>query len=73
MKLVKTQDQAFMSCQKIKILTIMKTGNTKDEAFQKGEMVLFLDQNHISTLIVGDTVDMCAYFTAEPFLTRVSG
>ena len=51
----------------------MKTGNTKDEAFQKGEMVLFLDQNHISTLIVGDTVDMCAYFTAEPFLTRVSG
>ena len=36
MKFVKSENQIYMSCQKIKILSIMKSGNSKEEIFQKG-------------------------------------
>ena len=63
MKFIKRQDESYMSCQKIKVLTTMKTGHSKDEFSQKGELTLLLDQNYISSLNVGDNVDMCAYYT----------
>ena len=73
MKLIQSQDQDFNSCQKIKIHTVMKSGNHKEEFAQKGEMDIFLDQNHVSRLNVGDTIDMCAYFSAEPSIIRMAG
>jgi tRNA(Ile2) C34 agmatinyltransferase TiaS len=36
LKFIKVQDQAYLSCQKIKILTVMKRGDSKEEIYQKG-------------------------------------
>ena len=34
---------------------------------------MFLDQSHVDSLNIGDNFDMCAFFSAEPFVTRISG
>ena len=42
----------------------MKFNVSKDEIFHKGEIYLYLDQSHTSTLNKGDKVDLCIFFSA---------
>jgi hypothetical protein len=51
----------------------MKFDTTKDEIFQKGELCLYLDQSHTSTLNKGNNVDFCVYYSAEPSINKIVG
>jgi hypothetical protein len=73
MKCLRTLEHVFVGCQKIKIQTVMKTGCSKDEIYQRGELCIFLDQNYVEALSIGDVVDMCVYFSAEPCISRIAG
>ena len=51
----------------------MKFNVSKDEIFHKGEIYLYLDQSHTSTLNKGDKVDLCIFFSAQTSLYKING
>lgn len=74
MKNLGRQQEVYLNCQKVKLLSNMKSKEClKEEIFHTGIIELYLDESNINRLKSGDIIDSCCYFFAEPKTTRQGG